>query len=129
MYNVQVFRLDSCRDLFQRHNAKFDAAQKIPAQSLEMAAHQTTQFSGRLFPAERDGNITLRQVPIVSQDDPGTEPKKLSKNKENWQRQRAGNRPSCAIKEINAKIEHARSFPYRRAVRQGKFACGLLQPI
>jgi hypothetical protein len=45
MYNVQVFRLDSCRDLFQRHNAKFDAAQKIPAQPLEMAAHQTAQFS------------------------------------------------------------------------------------
>jgi hypothetical protein len=58
--NLQIFRLDSCLDLFQRHNAKLDAAQKIPAQPLEMASHKTAQFSGRLFTAERDGNITLR---------------------------------------------------------------------
>src|SRR4029450_10791332 len=75
-----------------------------------MAAHKTAQFPGRLFTAERDGNIALCQVPIVSQNDPGTESKKFSKNKENRQRQRAGYRGSCAIKEINAKIEHAGSF-------------------
>ena len=49
-------------------------------------------------------------MPIVSQNDPGTESKKFSKNEENRQWQRAGNRRSCAIKEINAKIEHAGSF-------------------
>src|SRR6266508_2595129 len=75
-----------------------------------MAAHKTAQFSRGLFIAECDGNIALREVPIVSQNHPGTESKKFSENKENRQRQHADNRRSCAIKEINAKIEHAGSF-------------------
>ena len=42
---VKVFRLNSRLHLFERHNGEFDAAKKVGAQSLKMAADKAAQFA------------------------------------------------------------------------------------
>ena len=128
MDKIQIFRLDSYRHFFQLHCGELDAAQEIRAQPLKMAADKATQFPKRFFISKCDGSVALCQVPIFSENDPGTKPKTFSEDKEKRQWQSPGDRRSGAIKKINDKIEHAGSVSVAGG-RQGKFACALLQPI
>src|SRR5437588_10807931 len=83
MDKIQIFRLNSCRHLFQRHPGELDAAQEIRAQPLKMAKHKATQFPRRFFVSKCDCNVALCQAWIFSGNDPGTKAEKFSKNEEN----------------------------------------------
>ena len=80
--SIQVFHFNLCRHLFQRHGREFDAAQKIGAQLLKMAAHQAAQLPRRFFSSKSDGNIASSQASITGKNEPGTEAEKLSQNEE-----------------------------------------------
>ena len=128
-HGFDVFDFDPLEDLVRRHSHQFCAAKQISAKALKMPAHKAAQFARRLFIGKRNSNIALCQAPIFPGKDPGTKAKELAKSKQKPQWQRGGNGRPRAIKKVNDKVEHCGTGNIAGVARQGRFACGLLQPI
>lgn len=64
VHRFDIVHLDPPQDFLWRHRSQFNAAEKISAESLEMAADEPTDLSRGLFIGKRNRNIAFRQASI-----------------------------------------------------------------
>ena len=117
------------QDFLRRHLREFRAAKKVGAESPEMAAHKLTQFARRLFIRKRNLKIALCQTSIF----PGKHPRANTEELSERQRETAtvARRQLLTRRDRGDKRQNRalQDRQYRSAAPQGRFACGLLQPI
>jgi hypothetical protein len=82
VHRFDIVNLDPPQDFLRRHRGEFNATEKISAESLEMAADESTHFSRGFFIGKRNGNIAFREASIFPGNEPGTKTEKLSNGKE-----------------------------------------------
>ena len=90
-HRLDVFYLDVLDDFVRWHLREFCAAKEVGAEPPEMAAHELTQFTRRIFVGKRNLKIARCQPPIFPGESPCAEPEKFSESEEKRQRQRGGN--------------------------------------
>src|ERR1700720_1439511 len=88
MYGIEVFDLDHFRQLIERHNSAFDAAEKICTEALKVTTDQASQLTSRFLAAESDLNVAQGQTPVLSSNEPGTKPEPVSHHEKRAERQR-----------------------------------------
>ena len=81
MDDVDVFDRNAFLHFLRLHQAEFDAAQKVRAQPLKMAADQPAQFAARLFITESDRCVAKSERAIFRQDQPRAKAKGLAEPK------------------------------------------------
>ena len=128
-HRLNIFNRNAFEDLLRRHCREFYAAEQVSPKELKVPAYETTQFARRLFVAKGNRDIALCQPPIFPRSEPRAQAEKLPNTKQKPQRQRGGNGRARAIKKVNDKVEHYGAGSIAVWRRQGKFACGVLQPI
>jgi hypothetical protein len=83
VHRLDIFNLHPLQDFLGRHCGEFNAAEKVSAKSLEMAADEPTHFSQGFLIGKCNSDVALCQVSIFRGQAPRTKTEQLSEGNGN----------------------------------------------